>query len=132
MVLQPAAKVRGTLMKRSSSMHSVQEYHRPSSLEAALALLSRSSSRVRPLAGGTALSHSTGGAEVLVDLCDLGLARIATREGRCHIGAMSSLAELGWVARAVKSNELDDPVNAGFLGPARALAKVSGLPNIVQ
>ncbi len=40
-------------------------------------------------------------------------------------------AKLARVACAMKSNELDDPVNIGFLGPIRVLGKANGLPNIV-
>ncbi|MCU0509991.1 MAG: FAD binding domain-containing protein [Anaerolineae bacterium] len=53
------------------------EYHRPDSLEEALALLGRASPVTRPLAGGTRLSAGSRPPAALVDLAALPLAEIA-------------------------------------------------------
>ncbi|MCC7352427.1 MAG: FAD binding domain-containing protein [Anaerolineae bacterium] len=71
------------------------EYHRPTSLAEALALLNRSEIRTVPLAGGTSLVGSgdpTVGA--VVDLQDLGLHYVESRGVGLHIGAMTTLQQL--------------------------------------
>ena len=62
-------------------MQPISEYHRPLTLDAALALLARPHPVTRPLAGGTRIRQGEPGYEALVDLADLGLGEI-TRTGQ--------------------------------------------------
>ncbi|MGH2627899.1 MAG: FAD binding domain-containing protein, partial [Anaerolineales bacterium] len=59
------------------------EYHRPGSLEEAVALLGRA----QPLAGGTALTPRRRLLEAVIDLQDLDLADVARREGTIEVGS---------------------------------------------
>jgi CO/xanthine dehydrogenase FAD-binding subunit len=62
-------------------MTRIAEYHRPSTISDALALLNRSDVATAPLAGGTTLNAPTGnGPDAVVDLQDLTLDTI-TRDG---------------------------------------------------
>ncbi len=70
------------------------EYHRPDSLEEALALLGRASPVTRPLAGGTRLSAGSRPPAALVDLAALPLAEIARRDATWRIGATATLEAL--------------------------------------
>lgn len=96
---------------------SLKEYHRPASLNAALALLNRPHVRTVPLAGGTALIGSGDrSVEAVVDLQDLALRYIEARDARLHIGAMTTLQQL------VASVREGDPVRAFLARAARAAA----------
>ncbi len=72
----------------------VHAYHRPSSIEEAIALLGRNVS-TRVLGGGTVLSSElrAEGAEV-VDLQELGLNGVCWEGETIHLGAMTTLDEL--------------------------------------
>jgi carbon-monoxide dehydrogenase medium subunit len=70
------------------------EYHRPESLEAALALLGRASPATRPLAGGTRLTPGAARPAAVVDLAGLPLAGIETRGTVRRIGATTTLDAL--------------------------------------
>lgn len=71
------------------------EYHRPSTLDEALKLISRKTPRTLPIGGGTTLAGSGGGEFVaVVDVQDLGLARITDEGGKLSIGAACKLQAL--------------------------------------
>ena len=99
---------------------SIQEYHRPDTLDQALDLLQRPGAR--PLAGGSGLLPG-GGARVVVDLQDLGLDTMHVEGDRLRLGAMVSLQRLAswppagaWLAEAAR---LEAPLvqrNAATLG----------------
>jgi CO/xanthine dehydrogenase FAD-binding subunit len=75
-------------------MSPYSEYHRPTTLDAALALLSRASPPTRPLAGGT---HSLRGIlpqQAVVDLVDLPLSGIKRAGPIWHVGATTTLEAL--------------------------------------
>lgn len=84
------------------ALWNLREYHRPATLEEALAALTPTPSpgqegegRAVPLAGGTALV-GTGGGDIsaVVGLAELDLAYIRVDAGAAHIGAMTSLQTL--------------------------------------
>jgi carbon-monoxide dehydrogenase medium subunit len=71
------------------------KYHRPATLEEALALLRREKVRTAPLAGGTSLVPTLGRrADEVVDLQALGLDTLTVEGDRLHIGAMVRLQQL--------------------------------------
>ena len=70
------------------------EYHRPETLQDALALLARSEPVTLPLAGGTALDHSSAQQLVVVDLQALKLDAIRSRRNFLDLGAMVKLQSL--------------------------------------
>jgi CO/xanthine dehydrogenase FAD-binding subunit len=74
------------------------EYHRPESLEAALALLGRNSPSTRPLAGGTGLRAAEKRPEAVVDLAQLPLSGVEARETVWRIGATTTLEALAAAA----------------------------------
>lgn len=74
----------------------LQEYHRPTTLAEALALLQRDDRTLLPLAGGTQLvgqleSRALRGIDGVVDLRDLGLHTIRQEGGRLCLGATATL-----------------------------------------
>jgi carbon-monoxide dehydrogenase medium subunit len=72
----------------------ISEYHRPQTLDEALALLQRSRTSV-PLAGGSELVPSRApNAQAVVDLQALGLDELSVEGFRMHIGAMVPLQRL--------------------------------------
>lgn len=72
----------------------LQEYHRPGSLEEAVALLRRSDRVTRPIAGGTVLAASwRPGLEALVDLSQLSLDYVRVEGISLCIGATTTLQE---------------------------------------
>ena len=77
-------------------MANVVAYHRPSSVDGALRLLSRSGVSSRVLAGGTDLVGAGGHAEPFeaVDLQDTGLGGISVGESRAMLGATVTLEQL--------------------------------------
>jgi len=68
----------------------IETYHRPATLEQALALLDSDDAAV--LAGGTTLI-ATGGPSTVVDLQDLGLDTISLDGSRIRVGAMARLRD---------------------------------------
>jgi CO/xanthine dehydrogenase FAD-binding subunit len=76
-------------------MAMIVEYHRPETLQAALALLSRKDPRTLPLGGGTYISHHQGDPIAVVDLSKLGLGTIErTGSNKLKIGATATLQEV--------------------------------------
>lgn len=69
----------------------ITAYHRPTSLEEALALIARSSPRTVPLGGGTLLSHGQTEAVEVVDLQALGLDQIKKSGNTLEVGATCTL-----------------------------------------
>jgi CO/xanthine dehydrogenase FAD-binding subunit len=72
----------------------ITEYHRPQTIEEALALLTRSQPFSVALAGGTALDRQSSQPLAVVDLQALGLDQIAKRGNILEIGAMVRLQTL--------------------------------------
>lgn len=72
----------------------ITEYHRPSTLEAALKLLRRKAPATRPMGGGTVLSAPGGDPVAVVDLQALKLNKISLRGKTLHIGATATLQSL--------------------------------------
>jgi CO/xanthine dehydrogenase FAD-binding subunit len=70
------------------------EYHRPSTLEEALHLLSRKEPHTLPLGGGTILNRPTDDEFAVVDLQTLGLDKIVRRGQSLSIGATVRLQNL--------------------------------------
>lgn len=75
------------------SLDTPLEYHRPDTLDAALALLGRTAPVTRPLAGGTGLRGGKRPAAV-VDLSQLPLSGIESRDTVWRIGATTTLEAL--------------------------------------
>jgi CO/xanthine dehydrogenase FAD-binding subunit len=72
----------------------IVEYHRPKTLEEALALLSRPGIVSRPIGGGTAIARSTNEPFAAVDLQQVGLDEIQERGNWLDLGAMARLQAL--------------------------------------
>ncbi|MFN2234668.1 MAG: FAD binding domain-containing protein [Anaerolineales bacterium] len=72
----------------------IEAYHRPDSVDEALALLARQDVHTLPLAGGTFLSQSLLSSVALVDLQSLGLDTIQEKGNKLEIGATVSLQQL--------------------------------------
>ncbi|MCJ7661114.1 MAG: FAD binding domain-containing protein, partial [Anaerolineales bacterium] len=70
------------------------EYHRPQTLEDALALLARTEPVTLPLAGGSALNRPSTEAVAAVDLQSLGLDTISKRANYLDLSAMLTLQTL--------------------------------------
>jgi CO/xanthine dehydrogenase FAD-binding subunit len=75
----------------------IVEYHRPKSIDAALALLARPEPHTIPLAGGTVVSQPSPDRVAVVDLQDLGLNHIETRSNNLVLGAAAALQALAGV-----------------------------------
>ena len=76
-------------------MQKITAYHRPSSLEEALALLGRSEVRAVPIAGGTTLvASATDVFQEVVDLQAVGLDAIEGSTEGLRIGAMTRLQDI--------------------------------------
>lgn len=75
-------------------MTPILEYHKPTSVDAALALLGRATPRTRPLAGGAHYRRGIKWPEALVDLSALGLDAITRTDAGWEIGAMVTLDAL--------------------------------------
>ncbi len=69
----------------------ILEYHRPKTLDEALALLKRQQPATRPLAGGTAIHQLHQENYAVVDLQDLGLDAVKQRGSTLVLGAMLTL-----------------------------------------
>lgn len=95
----------------------ITAYHRPKNLEEALELLA--SPNVRPLGGGTILSHSEGSIAV-VDLQSLGLNKLHKSGDLLEIGAtvtLQSLLESPHIPAAIKTAlKLEAPINLRNMG----------------
>ena len=72
----------------------ITEYHRPETLDEALALLARPQPATRPLGGGTVLSTPSDEARAVVDLQALGLDAIKTQGKQLRVGATAKLQDL--------------------------------------
>src|SRR5512143_1856189 len=72
----------------------ITAYHRPDSIEAALALISRDTPRTVPLGGGTLLSRGSPDPLEVVDLQALGLAYVRISGNDAEIGATTTLQHL--------------------------------------
>ncbi len=73
----------------------LEEYYRPTTLNAALRLLARATPRTVALAGGTALIPSRDAAvRAVVDLCALNLAAVEWQARPIRLGAMTTLQAL--------------------------------------
>ena len=72
----------------------ITAYHRPTTLEEALALIDRASPRTVPLGGGTLLAHTKMEALEVVDLQALGLDGITVQGKNLEIGATATLQKL--------------------------------------
>lgn len=72
----------------------IQEYNRPATLEAALALLARPEPPTLPLAGGTALTGASRQHIAVVDLQELGLNTYQISGNSLHLGATLTLQSL--------------------------------------
>jgi putative selenate reductase FAD-binding subunit len=73
----------------------IKEYHRPTTIDEALALLQRSEPATVPLAGGSVLNRaSTPGEFAVVDLQSLGLDGFQARGNSWELGAMLTLQRL--------------------------------------
>ena len=70
------------------------EYHRPRTIDEALALLARSEPVSRPLAGGTGIDRSAPQPVAVVDLQALGLDSLSWRGGSLELGAMVTLQDI--------------------------------------
>ncbi|HIE48156.1 TPA: hypothetical protein EYP84_04640 [Candidatus Bipolaricaulota bacterium] len=78
-------------------MPALSEFHKPTDLSAALALLRRKRPRTVPLAGGTWLNPRIGKevpAEAVVDLSGLGLGQVERDGDTLRLGAMATLADV--------------------------------------
>ncbi len=75
-------------------MTPILEYHRPATVDAALALLGRRTPRTRPLAGGAHYRRGIKWPEALVDLGGLGLDTLKHTGAGWEIGAMATLEAL--------------------------------------
>ncbi len=102
----------------------ILEYHRPSSLDAALVLLGRSSPLTRPLAGGTIVNQRSNEQFDVVDLQDLSLNHILAEQDKITMGAMVTLQQL------VESADLNESVRSAAKADAsfnlRQMATVGG------
>lgn len=72
----------------------ITEYHRPQTIDEALALLARAQPVSVPLAGGSALNRQSSQPLAVVDLQALGLDQITQRGNTLEIGAMVRLQNL--------------------------------------
>lgn len=72
----------------------ITEYHRPKTVEDALALLNRDTPMTIPLGGGTVVSQTHGADYAVVDLQALGLEKVICQGNRVHIGAAARLQQL--------------------------------------
>lgn len=72
----------------------ITQYHRPKTIEEALRLMQRTDVILKPLGGGSLLSHDQGEAFQVLDLQDLGLDYIRSDEATMHLGACVTLSDL--------------------------------------
>jgi CO/xanthine dehydrogenase FAD-binding subunit len=89
----------------------ILEYHRPRTMEDALALLSRAEPPTLPLGGGTVLNRGASGDFAVVDLQALNLCGTQLEGNRLTIGACATLevlTGLGYLPQAFKSAVLQE------------------------
>ena len=125
-------------------MSQIAEYHRPRTVEEALKLLQQGGGRAVLLAGGTSLGvRLPNRIEALVDIADLGLDTIETKDGAVLIGAGVRIADLltapilrklyGGIlpqaARALGSTPLRNRITVG--GNAVQVLPWSDLPGVL-
>ena len=72
----------------------ITEYHRPTSIEGALALLARQSPKTVPMGGGTFLSRNNSENIAVVDTQELGLAGVSAQGNSLELGACVTLQSL--------------------------------------
>ncbi|MFQ5615314.1 MAG: FAD binding domain-containing protein, partial [Anaerolineales bacterium] len=72
----------------------ITEYHRPNTLDEALALLARENPPTLPLGGGTVLNAPSDDEFAVVDLQNLGLDAIESRGSLLDLGATVTLQQL--------------------------------------
>lgn len=101
----------------------ISEYHRPETLEAALALLSRTTPLSIPLAGGTAIDRTVNQELAVIDLQFLGLDTINQRGSLLELGAMLRLQTL--LERGV-SEALDRAILLEATHNLRQAASIAG------
>lgn len=70
------------------------EYHRPRTIEEALALLARTTVMSKPIGGGTALNHTGREPVAVVDLQSLGLVDCETKGTTLNLGACLTLQSM--------------------------------------
>jgi CO/xanthine dehydrogenase FAD-binding subunit len=99
-------------------------YHRPTSMDEALGLLSRSEPETLPLGGGTILSRPGPGRYAVVDLQALGLDGIERQGNRLVIGAVATLQSL--YARADIPAALREAIRRETTYNLRQTASVAG------
>ena len=99
-------------------------YHRPTSMDEALGLLSRSEPETVPLGGGTILSRPGPGRYAVVDLQALGLDGIERQGNRLMIGAAATLQSL--YAQADSPAALREAIRRETTYNLRQTASVAG------
>ncbi|MEZ4639105.1 MAG: FAD binding domain-containing protein [Caldilineaceae bacterium] len=77
----------------------LNEYHKPATLAEALQLLSRTETRLVPLAGGSRLigeleTRARRDVDGVVDLSGLGLSYIHAEDNELRVGAMTTISDL--------------------------------------
>lgn len=82
----------------------ILEYHRPDTLEAALALLARETPPTYPMGGGTVLSRHAADGSAVVDLQNLPLNGIERRGNQLILGATATLQAV------VEAQEVPQPI----------------------
>ncbi len=102
----------------------IVEYHRPDTLEAALALLERKSPPTYPLGGGTVLSRHAREGSAMVDLQNLSLDDITPQGNRLTLGATVTLQAL--VEADVAPEALRDAARQEASQNLRQVATVAG------
>jgi len=119
-------------------MPTLKEYHKPTDLTAALALLKRQRPRTVPLAGGTWLNPRIGKevpAEAVVDLSGLGLDQVERDPDTLRLGPMATLAAVtkdetcrtladGILAQTARRDAVINVRNAATVGGTVVVAPV--------
>jgi CO/xanthine dehydrogenase FAD-binding subunit len=107
----------------------IKEYHRPTNLDEALALLSRAEPLTRPLAGGSVLNRPSAGEFAVVDLQALGLDGFQASGNSLELGATLSLQNLLEALQAEKpdpSAALEKAIEHEATYNLRQVASVAG------
>ena len=99
-------------------------YHRPASVDEALALINRTEPETLPLGGGTVLSRPGPGRYAVVDLQSLGLNKIERQGATLVIGAAATLQDL--YARADIQEALREAIRRETTYNLRQSASVAG------
>lgn len=108
----------------------IREYHRPKSLDAALALLARKEAPPLPMGGGTVLNRPGSSVVDVVDLQSVGLDQLALEGNGLTIGATVSLEVLnkypGLPAALARAIQLEQPVNVRQMATAAGQLVTAG------